>query len=1037
MKKIFALIIFSLLFGQHVKAQYAPIGDGLRTLLTEAYPSETAGIFDPGGLYIDTTATFVRTLRHMDLQVGNQNSPLNFGNALQYFRSLEYLNCSGNSIQYLGVLPASLDTLICANQLYAGFLHWTILSGLPALPAGLKYLDCSGNDITAISSLPAGLTYFDCSGQYYHSVNGNLVTELTQLPALPASLGYLSAGVSNTSFAQLPSSMTDLNLYAPNMPQLPALPPVLQTFHINDPLLNCLPSLPPTLQTLTIVAPLVTCIPNDVPGLAMSPALPVCSSGNNPNNCIGLSVFGAIPDVNGLITLPGVASTSSAYTLYGYNLSNASGDITVTASGFLEVSADNITFSSSAILIPYNNSQVSTQVYVRISATAPLGAVTGTITNSVAGSADAIINVNGNVTNPFLSAAPDINGINTFTGIASAVSVYAINGLGLVPASGNITITPSAGIEVSVDNINFSTVASLPYTNGRIDNESVYVRIRDNAPLGPISAVITNSGGGQPDVVVNINGTVNISGVVTGADITGLSTFVGVVSSPGTITWKAQHVLPPSGSVTITASAGLEIKNPMISGTYSTSFSDQYSSSNYSQTNVRISSTAPPGPINGTVTYSIAGYPDAVVNVSGYVFDPVIHAGPDINGLSTYFGTASTASSYTLSATGLNPASGNLSLSVSSGLEISTDNINFSAAISIPYTGNTVSAIPVYVRITAGAPLGAISGTVTNSGGGAADVIVNVSGSVIQPPPPLLLPVPDISGLSAIEGSPSASVSYTLSATNLVPANGNISITGTSFLEFSTDNVNFFSSLLVPYTGGQVLPTTIYLRIASGAAVGAFSGVVTNSGGGATDDFSVSGNVSQLPSPVITASPDISGLSSSGGNPSLAGSYTLSADNLVPASANINILASSLLEVSTDNVNFSSSLSIPYTGGQLNATIIYVRIMAGAPTGSISGTVTNSGGGAADAIIQVSGLSARPAAIAIGPNPSRNLTTIYLPGNTSAVVVNISNGRGQIVKTITTNKESVQAYLSDLSRGMYFIKIKGGEFNETRALLVE
>jgi Lamin Tail Domain/Secretion system C-terminal sorting domain len=117
---------------------------------------------------------------------------------------------------------------------------------------------------------------------------------------------------------------------------------------------------------------------------------------------------------------------------------------------------------------------------------------------------------------------------------------------------------------------------------------------------------------------------------------------------------------------------------------------------------------------------------------------PNITASPNISNLSAAVGSVSNSASFNISASNLTPAAGSLTLTPSSGLEISFDNISFSpaAAQTIAYTGAGIPvtpATPIYVRIAATAPQGAISGNVTCSGGGAAsNAVVTVSGGVTQ-----------------------------------------------------------------------------------------------------------------------------------------------------------------------------------------------------------------------------------------------------------------------------------------------------------------
>ena len=109
----------------------------------------------------------------------------------------------------------------------------------------------------------------------------------------------------------------------------------------------------------------------------------------------------------------------------------------------------------------------------------------------------------------------------------------------------------------------------------------------------------------------------------------------------------------------------------------------------------------------------------------------------NITGVTTVFGTASAEQTITLSGSNLTGFPANITVTASANLEISlTSGGTFSSVVSVPYTSATLAATPIYARITATAALGAISGTITSAGGGAAtSPVVNFSGSVNTPEP--------------------------------------------------------------------------------------------------------------------------------------------------------------------------------------------------------------------------------------------------------------------------------------------------------------
>ena len=92
---------------------------------------------------------------------------------------------------------------------------------------------------------------------------------------------------------------------------------------------------------------------------------------------------------------------------------------------------------------------------------------------------------------------------------------------------------------------------------------------------------------------------------------------------------------------------------------------------------------------------------------------------------------------FTISGTTLTPAAGNLTVTSTGNVEISTTPVTgFSNSLTIPYTGAVLASTTLYARIKAGTALGAVSETITVSGGGAAtSPSITASGSVIATEP--------------------------------------------------------------------------------------------------------------------------------------------------------------------------------------------------------------------------------------------------------------------------------------------------------------
>ncbi len=552
------------------------------------------------------------------------------------------------------------------------------------------------------------------------------------------------------------------------------------------------------------------------------------------------------------------------------------------------------------------------------------------------------------IANPVLSVNP--NGGNWFGidlgttnyGVNTAASNYTLYGSNLTPSDGSIYVGCTAFVEFSLDGVNFSqTAIYLPYSGGTLAPVVIYVRGTTNAPPGNYLNQMQQGGGGANMAFVDV--TINV--LASSPVIIGTPTDIGV---PGT----------------------------------------------------------DPGVVSSLIT------------------------------------------SYELYAGGLIPASGNVTLTPGDYIEISLDGINFTASpLNVPYTGGYISAQEIYIRNLGNCQQTLFNTQITQTGGGATPSVLNMEGSVMWPAE--IVASSSMSGFITNQGTPSASQEDIFFVRSVI-GNDIITITPSNNIELSTDNINFSSTVIQMPTvldADSVPHTPIYVRISGSAPAGAFSGTITyhdtypNPSPNTAPDkiVNITGTVvAAAPAATINAGSAISGLSAIAGTASASGSYTLSASDLTPASGNITITPGSFLEVSLDNINFTSSLQVPYSSGVLTPTSVYVRMDGNSPVGSFSGTVANSGGGASSVSVNVSGeITADGGRISLGPNPANTITNILLPGNTALTYINISDFNGRIIRTISTRSSSVPLNVTGLTKGVYTIHIiRNNEHVETRRLIV-
>jgi uncharacterized repeat protein (TIGR01451 family) len=277
MKKM--ILAFCLLFilSNYTKAQtYVTIPDSnFVDWITSNIPSAM------NGNQLNTSDTLVTSLTLMDVS----NDTIYDLTGVEYFTSLQYLNCSFNRLTFLPIvsntiqtldvsfneidsllqLPTSLKSFYCGQNSidtlpsFPSFIetidcHNNYLTFLPVLTDSITTIDCSGNQLTALPTLPDSLTTLDCSENLLNS-----------LPALPSGLITLSCHHNNLStLPTLPNTILQINCLQNSITTLPALPNSLIDLDCAYNQLSLLPALPNNLMTLT-------CGGNQLIGLPLLP----------------------------------------------------------------------------------------------------------------------------------------------------------------------------------------------------------------------------------------------------------------------------------------------------------------------------------------------------------------------------------------------------------------------------------------------------------------------------------------------------------------------------------------------------------------------------------------------------------------------------------------------------------------------------------------------------------------------------------------------------------------------------------------------
>ena len=139
-----------------------------------------------------------------------------------------------------------------------------------------------------------------------------------------------------------------------------------------------------------------------------------------------------------------------------------------------------------------------------------------------------------------------------------------------------------------------------------------------------------------------------------------------------------------------------------------------------------------------------------------------------------------------------------------------------------------------------------------NPTGGIDDILV----IDLVPASELIVTPTALNGFSyMLNGGPSMSQSYTISGVDLV-GTGNITVTAPASFEISTDDINWVSSLDLPYEAGIITgqPVSVYVRLKANLAYGNYANEMIVNEGGNADPVNVacSGQVN-VPAPVLAS----------------------------------------------------------------------------------------------------------------------------------------------------------------------------------------
>lgn len=315
---------------------------------------------------------------------------------------------------------------------------------------------------------------------------------------------------------------------------------------------------------------------------------------------------------------------------------------------------------------------------------------------------------------------------------------YTVTGLRLLS---NLLITAPTGFQVSTDNTSFSSSVTLSPVSGSVSATTIYVRFSPSEAKGTVAGIISHTSTNADIKEVSVSGVAiasepSVQSAISFGNVTGSSVTVNFSGGNGThrvLLAKlnaAPEFIPNDGSTISGVSSDYsnapfldDGSKPVFAGTassvtvtglavastyYFTVFEyngDAKNSENYLITNANTSSQA---------TLAVAGL---TVTPSSLAFGNVVKM------------MTSSEKAYQISGKYLTPAAGNITVTAPAGFQVSsTSGAGYSSFVTIPYTNSALEAANLFVRFTPTAVV-AYSGAITNSGGGAPDISVAVSGT--------------------------------------------------------------------------------------------------------------------------------------------------------------------------------------------------------------------------------------------------------------------------------------------------------------------
>jgi DNA/RNA endonuclease G (NUC1) len=680
--------------------------------------------------------------------------------------------------------------------------------------------------------------------------------------------------------------------------------------------------------------------------------------------------------LSGFAAFVGNNSSSKSYTVSAGNLS---GSLSISASLGFEVSLNNITFAPSLTLVPQAGSIATTVIHVRMAASAPLGAATGSITHSAPGASSKTLSVAGTVTTADGSvqklAGWEVTSLSNYgpSPFMPTFSNELVTVGGLTRGSGVTTTGTAAGsawggngfdgatnvsTAIALTNfVTFSVSSSLPLSFSNIPSHTIrrsgtgpstgqwQYRIGSGAfaNLGsPISWPNTNN---NTQNAINLSTNADLQNVTPDTTVTFRLVPYNASSNVGTFYFNniSGDDLAIFGSF---GTVGQLVPVITVTGTETATALQSYS--------YQISAN------NNPTSYAASGLP------AGLSLDPstgLISGTPTTPGSYLVSLTASNASGDGTATLTINVLANPNAPAITSTL-IASGYINtpFSYQITATNSPTSFTAANLPAGLGINTATGLIEGTPTSGGTTSATVTaVNEFGSdsktlqIVIRVPTLTASPSTLQSFETIAGSPSPPQNYTLTGADLA---GPVTVRAPQNFELSTDGATFSEEMVFTPEPDGSLSRGIIVRLRASASAGLTSGAIAHTSSAAVPIYlNVTGTVS-TPSPSLLVSREsLAPFTTTPGTASETASYEVSGASL---NGDVIVTAPPRFEIATIDSAFADTIILEPVAGSLATTAIRVRVRADAPVGSYFGSISHSSAGAAPKNVTVSATVATP-----------------------------------------------------------------------------